>query len=63
MLFLGLILMNLKMFEKAIRYFDKAIEINENFSAAYNNKGLVLHIIKSYELALTYFNKSIELNP
>lgn len=36
---------NLKKFNEAIACYDKAIEIDPNFVAAYNNKELILFII------------------
>jgi len=48
---------------KAIEYYNKAIELNDKNSVAWNNIGNALFNLKKYEEALPYFEKSIELWP
>ena len=47
----------------AIVDYDKAIELNPNYSLAYNNRGLAKSGLKDYEGAIVDYNKAIELNP
>ncbi|OQW94069.1 MAG: hypothetical protein BWK79_07795 [Beggiatoa sp. IS2] len=49
-------------FELALDYFNKAIELNINFSGAYNNRGLIYKEQGKFDLALVDYNKAVELN-
>ncbi len=53
----------LKEHEKAIKDYNKAIELNPNVSQAYYNRGLAYGELKQYEKAIKDYNKAIELNP
>ena len=48
---------------KALADFNKAIELDPNYSSAYNNRGVVYHRQGKYRLAIKDFTKAIELNP
>ncbi|MEI0564448.1 tetratricopeptide repeat protein [Brachyspira pulli] len=52
----------LKIYDEAIEYLNKAIELNPYHSEAYNNLGLVYYAIKEYDKSLNYFNYSLSLN-
>jgi tetratricopeptide (TPR) repeat protein len=47
----------------ALHGYDKAIELNPNFSTAYSNRGFTKKAKGNLDGALTDFNKAIELNP
>ena len=54
--------MCLKQYQEAIHFYDKAIELNPNYTIAYCNKSTALNNKKyhDYEKANDYFNKGIE---
>ena len=52
-----------KKYVEALKDFDKAIEIDPNYSTAYNNRGIAKHGLKQYEEAIRDNNKAIELDP
>ena len=47
---------------KAIEDFNKAIELDNKFALAYNNRGMVYLNKKEYDKAIEDFNKAIELD-
>lgn len=49
--------------ENALELFDKAIEINENATLAYANKGTLFTKRGDYEKALEFYNKALEIEP
>ncbi|MEI0566033.1 tetratricopeptide repeat protein [Brachyspira pulli] len=49
--------------KEAIVYYNKAIELDPNNSAAYNNRGNAKKDLVQYEEALKDYNKAIELDP
>ncbi len=57
----GNIQKKLKRYGKAINSFEKAIELNPNFSEAYNNLGNTKMIINERDQAITCFKKAISL--
>jgi tetratricopeptide (TPR) repeat protein len=59
---LGYSLYNLERFDDALTYFKKAIELNSDIAAAWNNCGAVYHfIIKDYRRARYYYEKAVEI--
>ena len=48
--------------KKTLPYYDKAIEINPEFSWAFYNKAQALSTLQRYEEALPYYDKAIELD-
>ena len=49
--------------EKAIKEFQRAIEINPFYAEAYNNLGAVYLYKEEYEQAIPYLEKAIEVDP
>jgi tetratricopeptide (TPR) repeat protein len=49
--------------ERAIEYYQKAIELNPNYAYAYNNMGLAYIITLKNNEGIRYCQKAIELNP
>lgn len=49
-------------YQKAVAYYDIAIEKNDAFEAAFNNKGLCLIELNQIEEALSCFDKALELD-
>ena len=60
---LGVISLQQKNFDDAIKKISKAISINPKHHALYNNLGVSYKEIERYEDAIKNFNKAIELNP
>jgi tetratricopeptide (TPR) repeat protein len=50
-------------YEEAIKYYDKAIEIDPNYAGAWYGKGSALQKLKQYKEAIECSAKAIELNP
>ena len=59
----GLALHNLGKYDEAIKYCDKAIEINPNFAWAWINKGNALFELGKYDEAVKCYDKAIEIDP
>ena len=59
----GNFLMVLGKIEKAIKTYSDVIELNPDFSAAYNNRGVVYANKDEYDLAIRDFSTALELNP
>jgi tetratricopeptide (TPR) repeat protein len=49
--------------EQAIGYYDRAIELNREYIAAYNNRGAARSDLGELETAIADFNRAIELDP
>jgi tetratricopeptide (TPR) repeat protein len=49
--------------EEAMKWFDKAIEIEPNFPYVYNTKGYVLNLQEKYKDAIKCFDDAIEKDP
>ena len=52
-----------KKYEEAIKYYDKAIKLNNTVEVLYSNKGTCEKMLKQYKLAINDYQKSLELNP
>ncbi len=50
-------------FVNAIKYFEKAIELNPNSEEAYTNMSVCLGMTKNYEKCIEVLHKSLQLNP
>jgi len=48
---------------KALEFYSKAIEANENYAEAYNNRGHVYLMLTEFDKALDDFNMAIKINP
>lgn len=60
---LGLINQKLQNFDKAIKYYNNATNINPNHSDTYNNLGLIYHKLGDINLAEKHFQKALSINP
>jgi Flp pilus assembly protein TadD len=61
---MGLVLMQLKQYDAARDYFERAIAIKPDYAPTYNNLGLVaLHGERDRHKAEQYFRKATELSP
>jgi len=52
-----------KLNDKAIVEYNKAIELNSEFSVAYDNRGDAYYDLQKYDQAILDYTKAIELNP
>ena len=50
-------------YQGAIKDYNKAIEINPNYSEAYFNRGIVKYRLGDYQGEIEDYNKAIEINP
>ena len=53
----------LKLCQKTIADFDKAISLDPNFASAYTNRGVAYNNLQQYQSAIADFSKAIALNP
>ncbi|MGK7929086.1 MAG: tetratricopeptide repeat protein [Spirulina sp.] len=60
---LGNILVADRQYEEAIASYDKAVEINPNYDAAWYNRGVALYNLGRYEEAIASYDKAVEINP
>jgi tetratricopeptide (TPR) repeat protein len=49
--------------DEAISLYNRALELNPNYTDAYNNRGLAYFMTRRYNEAITDYNKAIALNP
>ena len=54
---------NLGKFEEALKSFDKAIELDQNYAAVYNHKGWTLTKMGKFHEAIPFYDKAIALDP
>lgn len=59
----GTIQLEIGEYGEAIRLFNKALRLDPNYSAVYNNKGNALGRIGQLDEALECYNKAIEIHP
>jgi tetratricopeptide (TPR) repeat protein len=50
-------------YNESIAYFNKALTIDPNNTAALNNKGLALAKLGEYDKSITYFDKALTIDP
>ena len=50
-------------YDKAIKEYNKAIELNPKYAEAFNNRGLAYRHKGELDRAIKDYNKAIELNP
>ena len=50
-------------YEVALENVNKAIDLNPDFTEAYNSRGIIRGQFREYELALADFNKALTLEP
>jgi tetratricopeptide (TPR) repeat protein len=50
-------------YEESLNFFDNAIRIEPNYSAAYNNKGNALQNLGRIDEAMDCYNKAIDIDP
>ena len=60
---IGVYKAKLKDYNGAISDYNKAIELNPNYTKAYYNRGISKSKLKDHYGAISDFNKAIELNP
>jgi tetratricopeptide (TPR) repeat protein len=58
----GNILKNLKLIEKALASYERAIQINFKYAEAHSNRGIALRELKRLE-AIASYDRAIEINP
>ncbi len=59
----GVSFLNLKNYDEARKYFQKAIHINSAYPNAYYNLGLVFASEKNYKESVKFFKKTLEKDP
>lgn len=60
---LGYSLYNVKKYNQAMRYFKKAVKLDQDLAAAWNNCGVIYHFITpDYEKARQYYEKAISIS-
>lgn len=59
---LGNVFFNLSLYENAVRYFEKAIEIDPENHKAFNNIGVTLVRLKRSKEALSYYEKALNID-
>ena len=50
-------------YEEAIKYYEKAIKLNNNIEVLYSNKGTCEKCLKQYRLAIRDYKKALEISP
>jgi len=50
-------------YQQAIKDYDKAIELDPKYAAAYNNRGISYGLLGNHKQAIKDFDKAIELDP
>ena len=59
----GLDLYNQGEYQEAIKWYDKALEIDPNYVYALNNKGLALNFLYEYKEAIKYLKRALAIDP
>jgi lipoprotein NlpI len=53
----------MKRYELAIQAYNRAIDLDPRFAAAFNNRGNAFRLLENYDRAIQDFDKAIGLNP
>ena len=61
--YIGLTFQDKDKYQEAITHYDRAIDINHQFAAAYNNRGFAKSRLDRYEDALADYNEALRINP
>ncbi|KFM58997.1 Tetratricopeptide repeat protein 32, partial [Stegodyphus mimosarum] len=61
--FLGLVLYKKVEFDRAVSYYDKAIQMNTSLAAAYYNRGTIRYRLGVYDDAVSDMEKAVKLEP
>jgi protein O-GlcNAc transferase len=61
--YIGIVKIQLKQFEEAIVWFNRAISINPNNHSVFNNLGVCYRELKKYNEALNNFNTALKIKP
>ncbi|CAN5368765.1 tetratricopeptide repeat protein [soil metagenome] len=59
----GVVNLDQKRFELAVKDFSKSIQYDSTFASAYNNRGNALALLSKFQEAITDYNKAIALKP
>ena len=59
----GLALSSMARYDEAVKWFDKAVQANPKFGAAWANRGLALFKLGRYEEAVACYDKAIAVEP
>ena len=60
---LGVINFNNSNYDEAIKYYTRAIEIDDTHAFSYNDRGSSYRMMEKYDRAINDYKKAIELNP
>jgi tetratricopeptide (TPR) repeat protein len=50
-------------YEKALAFFDQAVEVDSEYSDAYVRRAFVHSVMENYDTAIKDYNKALELSP
>jgi tetratricopeptide (TPR) repeat protein len=59
----GVVLSRLGRYDEAIDAYDRALNINPDYSIVWNNKGVVLSRLGRYEEAIDAYDRALSINP
>ena len=59
----GLALYNLRKYNEAMEYYDRAIKMDPNNAYAWYNKGNALYASGKYNEAMEYYDRAIKMDP
>lgn len=59
----GTALVNIQMYNEAMKCFDKVLEIDPNDAVAWHNKGVNLEKLGRHKEAMKYYDKALQLDP
>ncbi|XP_035218543.1 tetratricopeptide repeat protein 32-like isoform X2 [Stegodyphus dumicola] len=61
--FLGLVLYKKVEFDRAVSFYDKAIQMNNSLAAAYYNRGTIRYRLGFYDDAVSDMEKAVKIEP